>query len=356
MSGRSVTGTAGKLPDFLSVDLGRLKPFRGAVRYGHATGRVMALEGKLINSQRRERLLEADFREALEILNETPLGDFLVDASTPGGIDAGLTRFLAYAYSSLEPALPRGSLLLVFFRCRYDFHNLKALLKARAEDGEAAGLLSGLGTLEINRLRKGAADPSLLPPPYREAVRGCRELAASPSEMDTVMDRYFLEYRLDLADREGSRFISDFARAAIDLAGLKMVLRGRASGLEPGMLGEALPRGGFITPAQLLDLYAEPAEALSSRLEANRYYSGLVTILEVSGDEVRLGDFDRASDDLLVDLVRGSKRVSLGAEPVFAYLRARENEVTMVRMILMAKLIGIPPETVEKSLRKLYIE
>ncbi len=135
-----------------------------------------------------------------------------------------------------------------------------------------------------------------------------------------------------------------------------MVLRARGSGLDPGRLTESLPRGGFITPAQLLDLYAEPVEALLSRLDANRYYSGLVSVIEISGDEVKLGDFDRASDDLLVDMVRGSKRISLGVEPVFAYLRARENEVTMVRMILLAKLHNIPPETVEKSLRRLYIE
>ncbi len=200
MSRAAVTG---KLPDFLTVDLGRLKPFRGAVRYGHAVGRVMALQTHLINSQRRERLLEAGFLEALEILNETPMGDFLMDAGTPGEVDAGLTRFLREAYSSIEPSLPRGSSLLPFFLCRYDFHNLKSLLKSRTEDGEAAGLLPGLGTMDITRLRKGAAEPAVLPSPYREAVRSCRELAASPSGMDTVMDRFFLEYRLELAGREG---------------------------------------------------------------------------------------------------------------------------------------------------------
>jgi V/A-type H+-transporting ATPase subunit C len=71
---------------------------------------------------------------------------------------------------------------------------------------------------------------------------------------------------------------------------------------------------------------------------------------------VRLTDFDRKSDDMLMEMVRGMKRVSVGVEPVFAYLRARENEVLMVRMILIAKLHNIPPDAIDKSLRKLYIE
>ena len=57
-----------------------------------------------------------------------------------------------------------------------------------------------------------------------------------------------------------------------------------------------------------------------------------------------------------MDMVRGTKRVSIGAEPVFAYLRARENEVLTVRMILMGKLNNISPEVIEEHLRKPYID
>ncbi len=71
---------------------------------------------------------------------------------------------------------------------------------------------------------------------------------------------------------------------------------------------------------------------------------------------MRLTDFDRKSDDQLMEMVRGMKRISVGVEPIFAYLRARENEALTVRMILIAKLHNIPPDAIEKTLRKLYIE
>lgn len=348
-------GTTGKLPNFLTVDLKRIKPFHDTLRYGYTVGRIRVLETQLITSHRLQRLIEADFAEALHILDEVPMGDYLMDAGTARDVDEGLTAFLRDIYSSLGESLPRDSFLLPFFLCRYDFHNLKALLKGEAEDTVARGLLPGLGTIDPVNLRKGLDNPASLPSPYREVVRRCREPETPPRELDTVIDRFFLEYRLTLARQERNPFVIDFARASIDLANLKIVVRGRGLGRDRRFLEESLARGGFIETGQFESLYEEPAEMLQ-RLESSRYYGGLLSLVEGSEDIVGLTDFDRASDDRLMEMVRGTKRVSIGAEPVFAYVRAREGEVMLVRIILMAKLNNIPPASIEKSLRKLYID
>ena len=75
-------GEPGKLPGFLTVDLKRIKPFHDAVRYGYAVGRIRVLEAQLISGQRLRRLIEADYEEALRILDEVPIGDYLMDAAT----------------------------------------------------------------------------------------------------------------------------------------------------------------------------------------------------------------------------------------------------------------------------------
>jgi V/A-type H+-transporting ATPase subunit C len=121
-------------------------------------------------------------------------------------------------------------------------------------------------------------------------------------------------------------------------------------------LERTLVKGGFVPASDLLDLYGDPPEVMAKKLEANTYYSQLIDIAESPDELVRLTDFDRRSDDLLMDLVRGMKRVSVGVEPIFAYLRARENEAMIVRMILIAKLHNVSPDTLEKTLRKLYID
>lgn len=348
-------GRVKKLPSFLSVGLKRIRPFSNVTRYGYAVGRIRVLETRMLNSQRLERLVDADFEGALNILDEIDMGDYLASAKLARDVDADLTDFLRHVYASIGEALPRGSVIMKFFLCRYDFHNLKALLKARMEEKEPRGLLEGLGAVGLEVLRKGVDNPAILPSPYREAMEEAVELI-SPQELDTLLEKHFLAYRLYLGGREDSPFIVDFARASIDLANLKLVIRARLLSKEREFLEKMMVRGGFVATANLIDLYSDPPEMMAKKLEANRYFSKLLELAESEHEVVRLTDFDRKSDDQLMDMVRGMKRVSVGVEPIFAYLRARENEVLIVRMVLISKLHNISPDAIEKALRKLYIE
>ncbi|MDI7251770.1 MAG: V-type ATPase subunit, partial [Actinomycetota bacterium] len=92
------------------------------------------------------------------------------------------------------------------------------------------------------------------------------------------------------------------------------------------------------------------------KLEQTRYSSRLLELLGEEEEKPSLSDFDRRSDDYIMDMLRASRRISVGVEPVFAFVRARENEVTMVRMILMGKLHNLAPEAIERMLRKPYLE
>jgi V/A-type H+-transporting ATPase subunit C len=343
------------LPPFLSVDLKRIKPFSDVTRYGYAVGRVRVLETQMLNTQRVERLIEADFEGALNILDEIDMGEYLEGAKLAREVDADLTAFLRHVYTSLGEALPPDSYIMEFFLCRYDFHNLKALLKAAMEEKKPQGLLDGLGKLGLETLRRGIENPTELPSPYRETLEEAAG-QASPQELDTLVEKHYLAYRLFLAKREGSPFIIDFARASIDLANLKLVIRARLLSKDREFLEAAIVRGGFVPANNLLDLYSDPPEMMAKKLEANIYYSKLLEIAESTDEVVRLTDFDRKSDDQLMDMVRGMKRISVGVEPIFAYLRSRENEVLLVRLILIAKLHRISPDAIDKALRKLYIE
>jgi V/A-type H+-transporting ATPase subunit C len=349
-------GKTRELPAFVSVSLRRIRPFHDVTRYGYAVGMIRVLETQMLTSQHIERLVDADYDGALHILDETDIGDYLHYARLTKEVDAGLTAFLRDVYDSLEKALPKDSFLMDFFRCRFDFHNLKALLKAEKEGKEPEALLEGLGAVGIETLKAGLENPAALPSPYKETVE---ELAGgwdTSQQLDTVVDKHYLQYRLFLAKREDSPFMVDFARAAIDLANLKLLLRGRILSKERDFMQAMLAGGGFIDAADLLDLYGDAPETMMKRLEAKVYYSRMLELVEDEEEIVRLTEFDRRSDDHLMEMVRDTKRISLGVEPIFAYVRARENEALMVRIILEAKLHRISPDAIEKMLRKLYID
>ena len=349
-------GKTRELPSFLTVSLRRIRPFSDVTRYGHAVGTIRVLELQMLTSQHIERLVDADYEEALHILDETAIGDYLRGARLAREVDSGLTAFLRDVYESLSKALPRDSFVMDFFLCRYDFHNLKALLKARRTEGEPEGLLEGLGKVGLETMRSGLENPGELPFPYKEVVEELAEGWETPQELDTVVDRHYLEHRLFLAGREGSPFMIDFARASIDLANLKLLIRGRILSKGRDFMQYVLARGGFVERADLLDLYGDDPEGMMRKLQGITYFSRLLEMVEDEEDVVRLTEFDRRSDDQLMEMVRGTKRIAVGVEPVFAYLRARENEALLVRLILVAKLHNVGPDAIQKMLRKLYIE
>jgi V/A-type H+-transporting ATPase subunit C len=332
-----------------------LKAYSEPVRYGYAVGRIKVLEMKLLSPHRLKRLVEADFDEALHILEEVEIGDYLVGARTAGEVDAGLTRYLKGVYDFLDEILPEGCCLVDYFLCRYDFHNLKVYLKA-GMDGEEKGLLPGLGRIDVEVLKKGVEEPSLLPSPYRELVEGIAGAELTPQEMDTIIDGRYLAYRLLLARKEKNDFLKTYASMSMDFANLKTMIRGRSLGKSKGFMEKALVEGGEMKKGDLLGLYGEPPEQMMKKLGKTRYSRRLLGFLESADEVVRLTDFDRKADDYLMDLVRRARRISVGVEPIFGYIHARENEVTVIRILLMGKLHNLSPAAIERMLRKLYVE
>ncbi len=348
-------GTRKTIPTYRRPSLRSLKSYSEPVRYGYAVGRIKVLESKLLSHHRLNRLIEADYQEALHILDEVELGDYLKGARVAGEVDAGLIRYLKDVYSLLEEMLPADSCLVDFFLSRYDFHNLKVILKSRT-DGKEEGLLPGLGRLEVDDLRKGVEQPQLLPPVYREALVELGESQLSPQAVDMVLDRHFLSYRLQLAEREKNSFIKQYAQSAIDFANLKTLVRGRKLGKGREFMELALVEGGKLKKEDLLELFEKPYDEMVRALGKARYPAALLSFMEGTDEIVRLTEFDRRADDYLMELTRRARRISVGVEPIFGYVRAREVEVTVVRIILMGKLHNLSPVDIEKMVRKLYVE
>ena len=123
------------------------------VRYAFASGRVRALETKLIGKQRMERLAEAkDMAEALRLLSDTVYGEHL-DEIEESGYDPFLRReeerLLELVDSlSLDPAL--GDVL----RLQYDFNNLKVLLRESFSGRDLSGLYTNLGKYPATELKE----------------------------------------------------------------------------------------------------------------------------------------------------------------------------------------------------------
>ncbi len=328
---------------------------REPAKYGYAVGRIKVRELDLLNRQRLGRLVEADFQEALHILEEVDYGDYLKAASVASDVDAGLILFLHDLYSFLEEITPAGSYIGEFLLDRYDFHNLKVLLKRRCCGEGKDTLLLDLGNLEPATLEASLENPLKLPAHMAGPVLEILTLLQITSEaVDSVVDRHFFEHRLSLARAERSRFMEQFAQTSLDLANLKILLRAKNAGKDAAFLGRALANGGHLGKPWLTSLISQPAEEILRALGRSRYAAGFLQLLEVEDQQIRLTTYDKRADDLLMAELHRARHIAVGVEPILGYVRGRENDVAVLRMILMGKLHNLSPEDIERHVRVLY--
>ena len=65
--------------------------------------------------------------------------------------------------------------------------------------------------------------------------------------------------------------------------------------------------------------------------------------------------FEKASDDMLIDMVKDAKYKCLGISPLVAYYFATDAEVKTVRIVLSCKKNGIDNEIIRERVRVLYV-
>lgn len=337
-----------------------LKTFRRVPRYGHAVGRIMVHESALLNWQRIERMLESDFSGCLGVLQETDYGPYLEGVTVSQEVEDGLQKFLADEYLFLDD-IAGGTPVAEMMHIKYDFHNLKVIFQRKYFGESDEEMLSGLGSIDVARAESSVDTPRSgnLSPYWENTIEKIKDTLQrgeiEPSRIDTVADRMYLERRLELARVSGSRFLVNYARAAIDVANLRILLRAREFDKDRDYYTEALADGGRLLKINLIELSGETYDRLAAKLLASRYGRMLDEVLSLEEKRPRLTSLDRSSDEYLLEKLASVSRVSVGPERIVRYIVTRENEVVLIRVILMGKLHGLTPAAIEARLSPAYL-
>lgn len=377
---------------------------RNDMRFAHAAARVGILETRLLDRGRIERLLETSgVDEVLRLLAETEYGPAV--AALKGGDDyeAALSAELERAYALVGSFAPEPRLLEAW-AARNAFHNLKALLKAslRGEPVEPAALAPASPVArDVLESAVGAAlarggpggggstgPAALLPvvpaiPPrvriggsvgerisgpelggFLARAAGAAVLAfrarGGPEDVDQAVDLVYQEYLLACAAVPGAEFLRGWVERWTDLTNLRTFLRFALGRRGAETLARALLPGGSLPAGQLAGAYAGTEEegARLAALEAlvgGTPYAGVVAEgLRRFEAEGLLSGFERAADLFLLQYLRGARRLAFGMAPVWAYLMTKEQEVRVLRLILVGKTAGLTREKLRERLSDVY--
>lgn len=332
---------------------------RDDTRFTYAVAAVRALEHTLLRRKALEAMARASStHEALEELAETSYAQFMDPGQTPEKIDAVLDRVLLDTYRLFRALVVDPGLEAAVFRV-HDFHNLKALLKARFAGHEPRGLV-GYGLVDAALLR-GALDsgndrdvPPDLARVAAEAMRAF-EVDADPQRLEILVDRAAIASRIAPFARADTPTLRNYARNLADVANLKLAIRLCRSDPDPSLLEAAYTEGGTIEVASLRRFLGRTPGALAEELPGSPLTAALregVAFLEEHGS---YGTLDREFETILAVTLREAHFETFGPAPVVAYALAREQETHLVRAVMVGKTNAVDPERTVARIPMLYV-
>jgi len=313
------------------------------------------MEKRLLTRERMERMIDAkDVTECAKVLTECGYGE--MRKVTPSAMEAVLAQAQADLFQDLGGAVDNAAMLDVF-RCRYDYHNAKVLVKAQALGQDHDRLLVRGGRFDPDKLAEAFRGDGLenYPETFREAIAHAREtLGASgdPQLADFVLDKaYFVELQ-ELSEASGSDFLKGYVTLLIDVANLRSAVRASRLDKGPRFLSQVLAPGGTVPASSLETCRGENLGALyQGSVLSEAAELGAARSAPGSGP---LTEFERACDNAVMDYLSAGRRVPFGEQPIIGYVYAREAEMTAIRTIISGRLAGLDGDTIRQRLRRTY--
>ena len=324
--------------------------------YLSLSARVHAMEVSLLSRERMERMLEArSDEEAVKVLSECGYAE--LSQVTPDSVEQMLTDRRAALLHELEGALPDPRFLDVF-KVKYDYHNLKTLLKAEALEQDVRHLLSDAGRVRADDLRDWLAGGShSVSKALEQAAREAREIlhaTGDPQRLDFALDRAYFAEMAKLAEETGSDYLKGYVAIMVDAANLRCLVRALRMGKSADFLKGVLFQGGKVGHSGILNV------AVNGGSDLQELYgtTSLGAAAEYGAAALQKGSltaFERACDDAVTRYLAGAKYVPFGEAPVIGYLAAVDSELTNIRVILSGRMAGLSAEIIRERLRESYV-
>ncbi len=328
----------------------------------YSVARIHALETKLMDKMKFERMLEAaSADDVLKILGES--GDYgiaLSELKGPWEYENVLRSETGVLRDLLERVSPNREITDLFF-LQYDANNIKVMLKSKILNRDFSAFLSphGVVSLEILALAFKEDDMSYLPVFWQRAIReahNVQEDKPDPQKMDVIIDRARYAETLRVAKLHGEKAVLDYFRRALDWINIKSFFRAHKADFSAQYFSGIFIPGGWIEERHFWKGYEEGMDSLQEALHQTIYadiFSETKTIYQENGHLCELEK--KIDNEALSQMKKLAKDNYSGIEPVLGYILAKEYEAKAVRLIMVGKLNGLGKDIIKERLRDGYV-
>lgn len=317
---------------------------------------IRSLENTLLTRERMERMLDAaTTEEAAKVLTECGYPEI-----SKVNVDT-INEMLAAARDQViaeVTSLSRDTRMVDVFKIKYDYHNAKVMLKSEAMGEDPRRLLVDSGRMPGKELAEAVENSNydLVPEELAKAILQAREVLGAtkdPQQADFLLDQAYFREMDTMAKSTGSKFLTGYVQLMVEAANLRSLVRVLRMGKDQTFLKNVLFEGGLVEPWRFMNVGEDGAGMEELYLGTDLQGAAELGRKAVNGGS--LTEFEKACDNALVAYLTQAQSVPFGEQPMIAYLAARDNEFTAVRIILTGRLAGLAADQIRERLRDAYV-
>ena len=326
--------------------------------YGQSVVTIRILEKRLLNRNRLERMIEAQTpEEVLKLLGETEYSQDMADIHGSQDYEIILKRETERVFSIVRNMIKNTGIVDVL-SLKYDYHNLKVLLKSKITGKDFSSLLMQAGTIDASKFKvKFETQSNDLPQEIIEAIDEVQkdfEENHNPQRIDIIVDKHYFRNLSRLAKEIDVKVITDYVEGLIDFQNMITLFRVQKQKRDARFLETVIFEGGTISKNKIVASINDNTDTILNKFKKEKLGTYLVKGLEAFSETKRLSELEKISDNYLMELNKESKYVVFGPEPLFTYLVAKEREINAVRMIMVSKINNISSDKIRERLRETY--
>ncbi|MDD4568917.1 MAG: V-type ATP synthase subunit C [Tepidanaerobacteraceae bacterium] len=326
----------------------------------YVSARIKFLETKLLGRTAIERLLDAQGPdEALKVLSDTDYGSDIAEMENIYDFERVLEKSMVRTIRTLKESF-KDHEMIRFFTVKNDYHNLKVIVKGNILGTEPKEYFSHLGEVSPEEMKKfaegdnGAIIPDSLKKAYHKAIE-VYEVTRDPQQVDLALDKALFEDMAQITKNVKAPFLEEYLTDLVDLTNIKTLVRLRKINADIRTLDSALLPGGNLTKEFFKEIFSGNTQSIIEALNSLPYNQVVEEGLmqwESSGSP---SVFEKLLDNYLISIARKGLYKPFGPETVIGYLAARENELKILRIIMVGKINSISSDMIRERLRDVYV-
>ncbi|MBZ9636217.1 V-type ATP synthase subunit C [Clostridium sp. FP1] len=329
------------------------------MNFTQAVARLRVLETRLLSNVKVERMIDSTSAEdVIKILQETEYASLMVNVKRPEDYNILLKEELNRVYSLMYSVSP-DPLIVDIMSLKYDYHNIKVMLKGKALNKDFSHMLIPVGTVDIEKLKlyMTVEDYRELNPKMREAIIQAQKVyneLKDPQKIDIIIDKYMYIDILERAKETKIDFIIHYVVTSINFCNIKSIIRLKRQEKDVEFLKEVMLSGGDIANDILLRVFDDTIENMAAKFSSLKYGDVIKLGLEEYIKTGKLSALEKLSENYIMKTLKVAKYITFGPEPVFAYILAKETEIKIIRIIMVGKLNNVDTSVIRERVREVY--